>query len=178
MSGSRVPREVWISLLTGLCWLTLGARAGMGTFFLCLPPGLLLATSGVNRLISPGDERMVQVMALGACAGVLLGLPAIFGLGLGSHHLVTRETQGAFRPVVEGQDAAGGIGQKDYVPAVFQHLPQVFLGFIQLLIHLVELLLAFEEFGGVLDQAVKSTRHDAADKILHENHGLVLKNTF
>ncbi|MBW2275535.1 MAG: alpha/beta hydrolase family protein [Deltaproteobacteria bacterium] len=84
MDGSRVPREVWISLLTGLCWLTLGARAGMWTFVACLPAGLLLSTSGVNRLISPGDERMVQVMALGGAAGALLGLLAIPGLGLAS----------------------------------------------------------------------------------------------
>ncbi len=83
MTGSRVPREAWISLLAGVCWLTLGARAGMWTFFVCLPPGLLLASAGVNRLISPGDERMLQVMALGGGAGAALGLLAIPGVGLG-----------------------------------------------------------------------------------------------
>jgi hypothetical protein len=115
MSSSRVPGEVWISLLTGLCWLTLGARAGMGTFFLCLTPGLLLATSGVNRLISPGDERMVQVMALGGIAGVLLGLPAIPGLGLGGALLLVALSTWSF--LAAGDASLRALPPSEEVPA-------------------------------------------------------------
>jgi len=115
MSDSRVPREVWISLLAGLCWLSLGARAGFGTFFLCLPPGLLLTASGMNRLISPGDERMVQIMALGGSAGVLLGLPVVPGLGFGSALLLVALSAGCF--LAAGNAALRALPPTEEVPA-------------------------------------------------------------
>jgi dienelactone hydrolase len=87
----------------------------MLTFFVCLPPGLLLATSGVNRLISPGDERMVQVMALGGLGGVLLGLLAIPGLGFPTALLLVALSAWCF--VEAGSASLRALPPVDQVPA-------------------------------------------------------------
>ncbi|MCZ6784400.1 MAG: hypothetical protein O7G30_13950 [Proteobacteria bacterium] len=79
----RFPRESWFPLAAGLLWLWWGVAGGIAPFLLSLLPGVLLVASGGAQLLWPGDPRIPHHAALGGVLGVLLGLPAIFALGLG-----------------------------------------------------------------------------------------------
>jgi len=86
----RWPREAWIPVIAGLCWLWLAGRDGVVGFLFSIVPGCLLLSSGVSTLLYPGERRILQFAAAGGVLGVVFALPAVFfgglwaGLGLGA----------------------------------------------------------------------------------------------
>ncbi len=79
----RWQRAAWIPVAAGLLWFLSAARSGPLGFAMSLIPGCLLLSSGVSTLLYPGDSRIPQFVALGGVLGVVMGLPALFGIGWG-----------------------------------------------------------------------------------------------
>lgn len=75
--------EAWILVAAGVLWLVWGAGAGWVAFAMAAAPGLLLTASGVSNLLWPGDPRQRHFGALGAVAGLALGVPSMLWAGLG-----------------------------------------------------------------------------------------------
>jgi hypothetical protein len=84
----RWAREAWFPLIAGMAWIWLGVSAGLAAFLLAVVPGVLLLSSGGAKLLWPGDLRITQFAALGGALGVVLGLPSMALLGIGSALLV------------------------------------------------------------------------------------------
>lgn len=74
--------EAWLLVASGLLWLTWGAGAGWLSALAAAVPGLLLTAAGVSNLLWPGDPRQRHFGALGAFAGMALGVVSIAWLGL------------------------------------------------------------------------------------------------
>jgi dienelactone hydrolase len=75
-------QESWLLVLAGLVWLEFGVGDGWISFALAAVPGLLLLASGVSNLLWPGDARERHFGALGAFAGVGIGVLSIAWVGL------------------------------------------------------------------------------------------------
>lgn len=78
------PREAWLPLVAGWCWLGWGSAEGGVGFFLTVLPGTLLLSGGTAMLLLPGDARTTHFTALGAFVGALLALPAALVVGIGT----------------------------------------------------------------------------------------------
>jgi hypothetical protein len=74
--------EAWILVGTGLLWLGWGGGASWIATAMAAIPGLLLVASGVSNLLWPGDPRQRHFGALGALAGILVGLISALWLGV------------------------------------------------------------------------------------------------
>jgi hypothetical protein len=72
---------LWL-VAAGIVWMTWGNGEGWLSFLLAAVPGLLMLASGVSSLLWPGDPRERHFGALGAFAGVVVGLLSIAWLGL------------------------------------------------------------------------------------------------
>ena len=77
----RFPKEAWILLLAGLCWLWMAPDHGLIFRLMATIPGCLLLGSGVALLLWPGDPRMTHFAGLGALLGSLVAFPALFVSG-------------------------------------------------------------------------------------------------
>jgi hypothetical protein len=75
-------REAWVLVAAGLVWLTWSTEHGWIAFVLSALPGLLLLAAGVSNLLWPGDARERHFGALGAFAGVVVGVLSIAWAGL------------------------------------------------------------------------------------------------
>ena len=74
--------EAWILVGSGLLWLGWGRGEGWIPAALAAVPGLLLVASGVSNLLWPGDPRQRHFGALGAFAGIVVGVLSGLWLGL------------------------------------------------------------------------------------------------
>jgi len=81
MSSARRPREAFVLAAVGIAWLAAGVATGAASFLLALLPGSLMLTAGVATLVLRGDPRLRHLGALGAVAGLLLGLPLVVSMG-------------------------------------------------------------------------------------------------
>jgi len=82
LDQSRLPKEAWIPLLTGLLWLWTGSVSGVLALCLCLLPGVVLMSTGTSLLLYPGDKRILEVMSLAGVLSALLAAPAVLAVGL------------------------------------------------------------------------------------------------
>ena len=74
-------REAIVLVAAGLLWLEYGAGHGVVSLLLAAIPGFLLLASGVSSLLWPGDSRERHFGALGALAGIAVGLLSWSWLG-------------------------------------------------------------------------------------------------
>jgi hypothetical protein len=108
--------EAFIPLVAGFAWIWLGAGAGILGLIVPLVPGILLTASGGAKLLWPGDRRIQEFAALGGVLGVLLAIPGIFVVGLGSALLLMALSAASF--VAAGHVAVRQELAFEEVPAV------------------------------------------------------------
>ena len=80
----RFPKDAWIPLAAGLCWLWIGPGHGLIFTALSAVPGCLLLGSGVAMLLFPGDRRSTHFAAIGGLIGAVVAVPGLFVTGFWS----------------------------------------------------------------------------------------------
>ena len=111
----RRSHEAWVPLLAGLVWLAAGLTEGLFALVLAIVPGVLLVATGAGELLWSGDRRLLQYGALGGAVGVVLSVPAIFAVGLGTAVLLALLSAASF--VLNGMLSLRVVAQTPGVPA-------------------------------------------------------------
>lgn len=116
----RWAREAFIPVASGLAWLWLASHFGFVGFLFSVIPGCLLLSSGVSTLLYPGDVRIPQFTALGGLLGVLLALPTLLVVGVGTWLLLTLLSVASF--IAAG---ATSVRQEPHADEVPEPLPSL-----------------------------------------------------